>query len=513
MTPADFDFALPPCDNLHAPCCIHVRAARAWIETLPIDSPAQSQAALCNELEALLYHRLPAAERIDILDLLGQRVIALQQETLARYGGKPLPLASSEQAAFDAANAVWMILLQGYLRAVADTSGKSAPALQRALSVLVEWQSSQLLARRQPAPAHWRRLHQLLSLAEHNGQLHVPVADAGGHKTTVLATYGSALLMQAAGPYELLPPQLGWMLRWARRWGGRLTWLTAPPTKSPALPLSVNPASDHLLHHASTAADRLYFFGTAELRRHLKSCIEQLEAGAKPILLRLGDDCTQPACGQLLRRLYPRWCKGGVERKTERHRGVGHADLVIGLESSFLLFSRTHGKYQSTSSPPVSDPPYPVPYESEIAIIDQSAQGLHLLRQPATNANRAGPGHLLAVRPGDTDRFFLAVARWTAADPEGCIHLGLQLLPGTAQAAAIRYTGTHARSESPQPGFLLPAVPALNSPASIILSVGAFRPGRIVETGQGGLGQTLILETLLERGEDFDRATYRQEPG
>ena len=61
-----------------------------------------------------------------------------------------------------------------------------------------------------------------------------------------------------------------------------------------------------------------------------------------------------------------------------------------------------------------------------------------------------------------------------------------------------------------QPGFLLPALAPTKEPPSVILPLGRFRAGRTVEL-QDGVGHYQIrLTHLLERGEDYDRATFEQ---
>src|SRR5690606_2390672 len=81
---------------------------------------------------------------------------------------------------------------------------------------------------------------------------------------------------------------------------------------------------------------------TAELRKSLKKRLRLLaEEGEDntPEKLGLGNDCQQPACGEALRRIYPRWVKGGVLRRHDRHPMNGPCRFVIGVDAIHYYLS------------------------------------------------------------------------------------------------------------------------------------------------------------------------------
>jgi hypothetical protein len=59
-----------------------------------------------------------------------------------------------------------------------------------------------------------------------------------------------------------------------------------------------------------------------------------------------------------------------------------------------------------------------------------------------------------------------------------------------------------------QPGFALPAVPALKESASILVPAGTFRLDRQVEMVIGEESKTLKLFRVLDRGIEFERCNY-----
>ena len=56
------------------------------------------------------------------------------------------------------------------------------------------------------------------------------------------------------------------------------------------------------------------------------------------------------------------------------------------------------------------------------------------------------------------------------------------------------------------PALALPAVPALQSPASIVVPMGWYRPKRVIEVFTDK-AQPMLLTGVIERGSDFERCT------
>ena len=60
--------------------------------------------------------------------------------------------------------------------------------------------------------------------------------------------------------------------------------------------------------------------------------------------------------------------------------------------------------------------------------------------------------------------------------------------------------------------FLLPEMPALKAPASLVLPLGWYHPGKTIEICPVDTApdqpQTVKLQTLLEKGSDFERVAF-----
>jgi cyclic-di-GMP-binding protein len=141
--------------------------------------------------------------------------------------------------------------------------------------------------------------------------------------------------------------------------------------------------------------------------------------------------------------------------------------------------------------------------------VDESAGGLRLSRPVAQTGRRIAAGQLLAVQPPGATGLRLGAVRWLRLCGDE-LHAGLRLMPGAPQPLTLSATGlTSAVGPRYRPGFGLPAVEALQQPASVVFPAGAFRVERIIEI-LGHPSTQVRLKRILDRGSDFERAEYAQ---
>jgi len=87
------------------------------------------------------------------------------------------------------------------------------------------------------------------------------------------------------------------------------------------------------------------------------------------------------------------------------------------------------------------------------------------------------------------------------------LRIGVQILPGIPQGAAIRAAGANAAAEQYTPAFLLPAVAALQAPETLVVPPGWFKPNREIEV-LTERSSKLRLASVVDRGADFERVTF-----
>ncbi len=264
------------------------------------------------------------------------------------------------------------------------------------------------------------------------------------------------------------------------------------------------------------------FLDTGELAKSIKTRLAALAEGRSPAELQLGEDCSQPACEHMLQRLYQRWCKGGMQRPTDRRAGSGKVELAAGSDA--IWFQITGNPFKQ----PRADVAMLRREREEIAtfgrvserhdtqmvevgrmraepdweIINEAPGGLRLLRA-TMNADsvRVGVGQLIAVRKPGASGFALGSVRWLMLDEDGRLHAGVHLLAGTIQGIAIRNAGINATKDPWRPAYVLTADAASTQ---LILPAGTFKPGRVLDV-EGGSVKQFKLASQIERGDDFER--------
>lgn len=508
---------------------------KAWTDRLHLANPPAAQAELIGQLGLLNGRPIPPETRLALLDQL-QKPIALVQEACARrYTTRPLPLSRPEQQALQSVCQLRELMIEGYNLCVEEsppTSELRATALQRTLIAQAGLYGDQIRARCQPGSLFWQRLNRHLLLAESEGLATMPVMDPTRFKdksTTPLAAYSEIALLHLAGPHELTLKHLHWIARWARRWAPKLELAAELDGTFKATPLFLDLASVYPPGYQPYAGPGRRLLITDSLRKSIKTRIKQLEAGKTPAELLLGEDCAQPACGQLLQRMYTRWCKGGLTRRLERHITDVPGRAIAGLEGILhhlvgtsiqaakgterprtlaeLRLERekmaTFGGIPSAelNRDTATTPP---PIETDWRVVNESATGLSMTRAAASNGARLQHGQLLAVEVPGSPAFFLSVVRWMTLTGEGQLRIGVQLMPSPVNAMVA-----HPDDEPLNycPAFLLPAAAGREPQPSLITAPGIFRPGRVL-VGEGVHGRRFKLTHVIERGEDFERIGF-----
>jgi hypothetical protein len=143
-------------------------------------------------------------------------------------------------------------------------------------------------------------------------------------------------------------------------------------------------------------------------------------------------------------------------------------------------------------------------------IVNQSASGVLGLTRDPEGGTGIGHAQLVGIRaPGDHNTH-LGIVQRLIVDDDGAIWVGLRLLPGTPEAAAARIVsaGTEKPADARRERALIMSADAeLKSPATIVLPPTWYRSNRVIEL-LGDKPQSIRLLALVERGVNFERATY-----
>ncbi len=516
-----------------SPAFTSASGCRAWLAELPLSEHQHLQALLLRQLSLLVHTALPPGERTEILEQLRESILLAQSSCSHRFAGKLLPLAGVEQSAYQASLALWLVLESNYLLCLQEAGQlpeRAALNAQRALSAMTWALTDDCRAGFLPSANYWRQLHSIYRAAESLQLARRPVADnlRNSVATNVAAAYVESLLIAAAQAYELSPRQLNLVARWAQRWSGKVMIMAKePPNLPPNVPLlavDLDGEQPVLFRPIRNEAASLRWLDTSKLRKSLKMRLSALADGASPETLQLGRECLQPACAELLKRIYLLWCKGGP-RPPKRTRKIVSCQLVGGISAIHYQLSgeafrqpavlarlnkqeldeiATFGNIAARRRDGSSEQYAPEAWQ----LAEEDSAGLRLVRPLNQPGMRLGNGHLVAVRSDGAQGFLLGIVRSIMVDTDmGSVAALVRILPGTPQAVSLRGTGVTASNEMFRQGLRLPAVPQLNEPASVLMPTGCFRPGRIIET-YSDCSRIIRLSHLLERGADFERADF-----
>lgn len=548
------NFELPPTGTEQSPAFVNAAACEEWLATVPMANAVQAQSMFLHQLHLLHRFTLSPIDRFSILEALRHSVCNVQEEAGKKFAGKPLPFAPHEQAALESTLNVWHALGLGYLRCFdalccGDTgvfstpllvaqhaqianhpelAGRAAKLAQRTLSVFADWQADFCRGAQLPDANYWKTLHQILSAAETLGVATRAVTDHVRHgtaHTSALAAYAECHLVSTASGYELSTRHLSWVVRWAKRWGHKISLLTAPPEdiRTRAVPLWVDIESDRPASYVPHPSNGSRWLETTELRKSLIARITLLAQGREPGELQLGDDVTQPAATQLLQRVLQRWCKGGAPRRHERHAANADCSFIAGFETvHFHLSGRKVFRAPTRSDTalrrereefetfgdhnrhPAGADDKGDSYIEKWHLVDESAGGMRVTRHLKEGV-RIGAGLLVAVKTTDSQRFTLGNVRWALREGENSLAAGIQLFPGEARPVAIRVVEPGTAGSAWRQGFLLPAIASINESASVVVTAGTFRLDRSIEVMVDEKPRVLKLFRVLDRGLEFER--------
>src|SRR5262249_29768837 len=142
-------------------------------------------------------------------------------------------------------------------------------------------------------------------------------------------------------------------------------------------------------------------------------------------------------------------------------------------------------------------------------IKDESAAGLRLERVDPAGSSRVVLNQLLGIQLADGKPFLLCTIRWLSVSTEFGLRVGVQILPGVPQGIAIKPSRPDAAGESSPQAFLLPAFAPLQSPETLVIPNGWFKPEREMEIADRP-GRVRLADPI-DRGADFERVSF--EPG
>lgn len=530
---------LEPTDDRADPIFKDAASCALWLGQLQLTNLQRAHSQLLAQVNELNRYPMRGLERLDTLELLRETAGFVQNDFAKKLVAKPLPLNDSELAAFRAIVQLWQSLATGYRRCLqayiaGDKQLAKYGALisQRCLLYCGLEIFEYLHTGYEFDASLWHQLHQLYSFAEQQGLHQTEVPDPlkpHQAQSSCVDSYVKTLLACYAHPAELTRWQLQQLDSWLSIWSKNVAVVRSYSlSKNDAQPLATDLAGmsglqpvDGLLHN-----DTMRYLAMVPLSKLLRVKTILLQQGQTPRQVALGDHDDSRACVELLTFLHRVWCENSHQRAGERHPLAKHAKLCCKPEGIYAHLSGKpfkQGDFQSGKNRLAQQPAgtpgrtladaqalgamgYPL---ENWQIENESILGARLIRTDATG-ERLNGRQLLALIPGDAQPCMLGTTIWTHVALNGRLQIGARYLPGLPDPVCVKASGI--KSDVPEtyaPAFLLPALPSLKTPASLILPRDWFQANRMIEilhlTGEKSNAR---LGFSVECGWDYERVSF-----
>ena len=547
------------------------REAQLWIASLPLADSTTASQQLYQSLFALNRMALDAKTRLELMELYCQPVAAVTHSLQTHFNHISLPLTPKKRRLAVFLRQLQMEMAYGYKFVVRDMLDSRSlwskkPPLTLAIARAIRYLGEVLLRSYHVympyPPGAWREIHALYKYAEDNGFHNEPVVGSRENteeKASINRTYLQAVLLGLCGPYQLPPGEClqvnEFLAAWAEKatlsndvdidnaMGRFLLDLTAD------LPAMLFPRDVKL-----KPLPYLRVLSTIELARIVHEDINRLQKGSAPLSLRMGTECIDSVCLDMLRRMIRFW---GLAARRQFSRHTKHTRFLSICAGVNALHFFSDG--QRPFSPPEENPPTahenkdgrfpmkaalstasasadeemidldaliaePEPtYLADISatsthevfrvskwkVRDESASGLSLARD-AESLTHVRVGDLLGILNEETNQWRAGVARWLKSEDSTHVEMGVEMLAPSVKPVAIRTISEGAAiHDRCVPALILPAVPALHQPATLLVAPSLCQAGRdIYLINSDEKPQRVRVMRVLERSGAFEQILF-----
>ena len=181
------------------------------------------------------------------------------------------------------------------------------------------------------------------------------------------------------------------------------------------------------------------------------------------------------------------------------HRFVLSAELVGPFQqrTNIGVFAKTHEEAKNTSD-----------YQHEAwELQDESAGGMSL-RKVGLIQRRVKVGDLIAMRFERGENWTVAVVRWIKSPNSSNVEIGTQRLAPSAKPVVTKIVADDNSESDFLPSLLLPPVPALDEPPTLVTPCNVFRLNRIIYMDDGHKLSRLLAKQLVEVASGFERIEF-----
>ncbi len=503
---------------------LNPKKARAWIDTLPLTKTVESARVIVASLTTLNNAKIPAEERVAVLEAYRPILHVLFDELQAIYAYAPLPLQAKQQEAFTLAAELNLQCCIVHKLLLLEKTGKMVLFnAKKTLPPPLYWSMAHLHALMMqcyrvyhPVPANvWREMHMLHQYAEEQGFLG-EVVDRDAN-LTMRDLYSEALLISLADPYRLMNQELDRVLDTLRQNKGQVELRNNAEGLNPQRLFIVAIDSDSapkvlVQGNRPTAGNILRVVDPTKLVDRLQQRLRASAGTTTPGKSRATHDLTD-----LVSRLIRLW---GDPPKRQFRRSP--TDSSVALCSGIRAIC--HFTQLSAQEDPEADaqairdgdtvpllriPDDPVSQSLGIEVwqvLNQSANGLRMHREVGGKVS-VTVGEIVGVRFVGGKSWNVGIVRWLTLLEGAALEFGVELVAPSADSIIIEPTiGSAGRQTAAL--RLHPLLPGAESD-TLLTNSETFADLREFELRDGGSSITVRATTLVERTSRFDMFQFQ----
>lgn len=536
-----------PAQTSLAFCKPSARHLKTWIQDLPKANIGETARLLYQALIELNNFKTPADNRIQLLELLRPEVMFINSQLEKHFLNNSIMLGERPQKVANLCQALQNHLTVGYKLVIVDTfqqrSSILALALQRtAHSMFISLVRAYQLYYPAP-PLFWLELHQVYWLARKNNIHTQPIRDAlldNISEQSIEAAYSCVLLLSCSRINQMRQSDIAILARALPSWC-QLATLQKAELDSSLFNVNLNsdapPRYKELIEQEQLQS--CLGFNTQELAEALI----QHQQSPENKKLKARFDVPESMSSTLLAQLCSAW--GNIaKRDFQRTSSKGSLELCLGMSAVHYYLAGQEAfaqtlksqqaaivEYNTDNSPPdiwasaidaeiiVEQDPLQVdlieyeetlikepsaeneqsPAETVVlypvytlSIVNHSPGGYCLAWQD-TVPPQLQAGEIIALRENPDRPWSTAVTRWIRQAGSTSTQMGVELIAPNAQPCGLQLLRTSDKSSHFLRALLVPEIPALSRPASVIGPRIPFQEGNKVVINQLGTERRAIL--------------------